>query len=174
VTPPNRLDNTRSIRAPRGLTLSCKSWLTEAPLRMLMNNLDAEVAENPQELVVYGGIGRAARDWHCYDAIVAALKTLGRMAAAGLAAFAKADPKKSGIYAYERSHPKLGAAHEKKFRANKKAWTFFKGQAPWYQRTVTFWVVSAKREETRLRRLTTLIAISETERRLGLLAQLLD
>ncbi len=77
MTPPNRLDNTRSIRAPRGLTLSCKSWLTEAPLRMLMNNLDAEVAENPQELVVYGGIGRAARDWRCYDAIVASLKTLG-------------------------------------------------------------------------------------------------
>ncbi len=77
MTPPNRLDNTRSIRAPRGRTLSCKSWLTEAPLRMLMNNLDAEVAENPQELVVYGGIGRAARDWRCYDAIVASLKTLG-------------------------------------------------------------------------------------------------
>src|SRR6266446_7073093 len=77
MTAPNRLDNTRSIRAPRGSALSCKSWLTEAPLRMLMNNLDAEVAENPQELVVYGGIGRAARDWHCYDAIVAALKTLG-------------------------------------------------------------------------------------------------
>jgi urocanate hydratase len=77
MTTPNRLDNTRSIRAPRGSTLSCKSWLTEAPLRMLMNNLDAEVAENPQELVVYGGIGRAARDWRCYDAIVASLKTLG-------------------------------------------------------------------------------------------------
>src|SRR5256885_4997518 len=77
MTAPNRLDNTRSIRAPRGSALSCKSWLTEAPLRMLMNNLDAEVAENPQELVVYGGIGRAARDWRCYDAIVAALKTLG-------------------------------------------------------------------------------------------------
>jgi urocanate hydratase len=77
MTTPNRLDNTRSIRAPRGSALSCKSWLTEAPLRMLMNNLDAEVAENPQELVVYGGIGRAARDWRCYDAIVASLKTLG-------------------------------------------------------------------------------------------------
>jgi urocanate hydratase len=77
TTTPNRLDNTRSIRAPRGSVLSCKSWLTEAPLRMLMNNLDAEVAENPQELVVYGGIGRAARDWRCYDAIVASLKTLG-------------------------------------------------------------------------------------------------
>src|SRR5258708_7314514 len=76
MTPSNRLDNTRSIRAPRGSVLSCKSWLTEAPLRMLMNNLDAEVAENPQELVVYGGIGRAARDWRCYDAIVAALRSL--------------------------------------------------------------------------------------------------
>ncbi len=76
MTAANRLDNTRNIRAPRGSALSCKSWLTEAPLRMLMNNLDAEVAENPQELVVYGGIGRAARDWHCYDTIVAALKTL--------------------------------------------------------------------------------------------------
>src|SRR5258707_9124362 len=74
---PIRLDNTRSIRAPRGTALSCKSWLTEAPVRMLMNNLDAEVAENPQELFVYGGIGRAARDWRCYDAIVASLKTLG-------------------------------------------------------------------------------------------------
>ena len=51
------------IRAPRGTQLSAKSWLTEAPLRMLMNNLDPEVAENPAELVVYGGIGRAARDW---------------------------------------------------------------------------------------------------------------
>jgi urocanate hydratase len=58
-----RIDNSRIIRAPRGSEISAKSWLTEAPLRMLMNNLDAEVAENPQELVVYGGIGRAARDW---------------------------------------------------------------------------------------------------------------
>ena len=67
----------RTIRAPRGTVLSAKSWLTEAPLRMLMNNLDPEVAENPKELVVYGGIGRAARDWACYDAIVDALRALG-------------------------------------------------------------------------------------------------
>jgi urocanate hydratase len=67
----------RVIRADRGTTLSARSWLTEAPLRMLMNNLDPEVAENPAELVVYGGIGRAARDWNCYDRIVATLKTLG-------------------------------------------------------------------------------------------------
>src|ERR1700719_1941923 len=66
----------RNIRAPRGNTLSARSWMTEAPLRMLMNNLDAEVAENPAELVVYGGIGRAARDWNCYDRIVETLKTL--------------------------------------------------------------------------------------------------
>ena len=71
-----RLDNSRKIRAPRGPELNAKSWLTEAPLRMLMNNLDAEVAEKPEELVVYGGIGRAARDWACFDRIVACLKEL--------------------------------------------------------------------------------------------------
>jgi urocanate hydratase len=71
-----RLDNTRNIRAPHGRKLTAKSWQTEAPLRMLMNNLDAEVAEKPHELVVYGGIGRAARDWASYDRIVAALTGL--------------------------------------------------------------------------------------------------
>ena len=71
-----RLDNSRHIRAPRGSELNAKSWLTEAPLRMLMNNLDAEVAERPEELVVYGGIGRAARDWESFDRIVATLKRL--------------------------------------------------------------------------------------------------
>jgi urocanate hydratase len=74
---PTRHDPTRVIRAARGGELSCRSWLTEAALRMLMNNLDPEVAENPAELVVYGGIGRAARNWECFDAIVAALKDLG-------------------------------------------------------------------------------------------------
>jgi urocanate hydratase len=66
----------RNIRASRGSTLSARTWMTEAPLRMLMNNLDPEVAENPAELVVYGGIGRAARDWNCYDRIIETLKTL--------------------------------------------------------------------------------------------------
>ena len=66
----------RIIRAARGNTLSARTWMTEAPLRMLMNNLDPEVAENPAELVVYGGIGRAARDWNCYDRIVETLKAL--------------------------------------------------------------------------------------------------
>ncbi len=71
-----RIDPNRVIKAPTGSQLNAKSWLTEAPLRMLMNNLDPEVAENPQALVVYGGIGRAARDWQCYDKIVETLKTL--------------------------------------------------------------------------------------------------
>ena len=71
-----RLDNSRIIRAPRGTELNAKSWLTEAPLRMLMNNLDPEVAEKPEELTVYGGIGRAARNWEAYDAIVDSLKRL--------------------------------------------------------------------------------------------------
>src|SRR5665213_3004466 len=66
----------RLIRAARGKQLSARHWTTEAPLRMLMNNLDPEVAENPNELVVYGGIGRAARDWDCYDRIVETLRTL--------------------------------------------------------------------------------------------------
>src|SRR5574338_1311770 len=73
----SRHDPSRKIRAPRGATLTCKSWLTEAPFRMLQNNLDAEVAERPEDLVVYGGIGRAARDWECYDRILETLKTLG-------------------------------------------------------------------------------------------------
>src|SRR5262249_2068716 len=72
----SRLDNQRLIRAPRGGEISAKSWLTEAPLRMLMNNLDPEVAQRPQALVVYGGSGRAARDWDSFDRIVAALRRL--------------------------------------------------------------------------------------------------
>jgi urocanate hydratase len=66
----------RIIRAPTGTKLQAKSWLTEAPLRMLMNNLDPDVAERPEDLVVYGGIGKAARNWECFDAIVATLKKL--------------------------------------------------------------------------------------------------
>ncbi|WP_373887853.1 urocanate hydratase [Massilia sp. BSC265] len=71
-----RFDPSRVIRAPRGSQLTCKSWLTEAAYRMIQNNLDAEVAENPQALVVYGGIGRAARNWECYDQILASLREL--------------------------------------------------------------------------------------------------
>ena len=72
----NRLDTQRRIKAPRGVEKCAKSWLTEAALRMLMNNLDPEVAERPEELVVYGGIGRAARDWACFDKIVEVLRRL--------------------------------------------------------------------------------------------------
>src|SRR5258708_10517538 len=71
-----RIDNMRVIRAARGTDLTAKSWLTEAPMRMLMNNLDPDVAEKPGELVVYGGIGRAARDWESFDRIVATLRRL--------------------------------------------------------------------------------------------------
>jgi urocanate hydratase len=71
-----RLDSKRQIRAPRGPQISAKNWQTEAALRMLMNNLDPEVAERPEELVVYGGIGRAARDWECYDKIIEVLRRL--------------------------------------------------------------------------------------------------
>ena len=64
------------VRAPRGTTLTCKGWVQEAAMRMLMNNLDPEVAERPEELIVYGGTGKAARNWECYDAIVRSLKSL--------------------------------------------------------------------------------------------------
>ncbi|MFL2562813.1 MAG: urocanate hydratase [Arenicellales bacterium] len=72
----NRYAPERHIEAPKGSELQCKHWSTEAPMRMLMNNLDPAVAENPAELVVYGGVGRAARDWDSFDRIVASLKTL--------------------------------------------------------------------------------------------------
>ncbi|MHB8569870.1 MAG: urocanate hydratase, partial [Metallibacterium sp.] len=71
-----RRDPSRHIRAPRGPEKTCKNWVIEAAYRMIQNNLDAEVAENPAELVVYGGIGRAARNWECYDAILRSLREL--------------------------------------------------------------------------------------------------
>lgn len=71
-----RYDSSRKVKAPVGSKLTTKSWLTEAPMRMLMNNLDQQVAEIPEELVVYGGIGRAARDWPCFDKIIEVLKVL--------------------------------------------------------------------------------------------------
>jgi urocanate hydratase len=74
--PLDRTDNSRKIRAPRGSELTCKSWLTEAPYRMIQNNLDPEVAEKPEQLIVYGGIGRAARNWECYDKILECLREL--------------------------------------------------------------------------------------------------
>ena len=76
MTDPSRFRNAPAIRSPRGLDLTCRQWTTEAAMRMLMNNLDDEVAERPGELVVYGGIGRAARDWKSYETIVNVLKRL--------------------------------------------------------------------------------------------------
>src|SRR5205085_9291023 len=70
------LAGARPVRAPRGSVISCKGWQQEAALRMLMNNLDPDVAERPDELVVYGGTGRAARSWEAFDAIVASLRAL--------------------------------------------------------------------------------------------------
>jgi urocanate hydratase len=71
------IPQSRTVRAPRGTELSCRGWQQEAALRMLMNNLDPEVAERPDQLIVYGGIGKAARNWECFDALVATLKRLG-------------------------------------------------------------------------------------------------
>jgi len=92
------------------------------------------------------------------------LTRLGLMRQAGLKAFEKRAEEKSGIYAYEQKNAELDDAYEQQFRANKKAWDFFQAQAPWYQRTATWWVISAKKEETRLRRLATLIEDSENGR----------
>ena len=72
----NPRKNARTVRSPIGPDLICGDWTTEAPMRMMMNNLDPDVAENPHELVVYGGIGRAARTWRDFDKIVDTLKTL--------------------------------------------------------------------------------------------------
>lgn len=97
---------------------------------------------------------------------MAVLIEAGLATEAGLAAFGRRTDDKSSIYAYEqRKNPTLPAAFEKKFRANRKAWTFFKAQAPWYQRVMLFYVVSAKRETTRMKRLDALITISAQQRR---------
>ncbi|MBO9704493.1 MAG: urocanate hydratase, partial [Arthrobacter sp.] len=74
MAPADFTTGTRPVKAPRGTEISAKSWQTEAPLRMLMNNLDPEVAEHPEDLVVYGGTGRAARSWKAFDAITETLK----------------------------------------------------------------------------------------------------
>src|SRR4029077_4781708 len=75
-SPTAPLSGPRPVRAPRGSEISCKGWQQEAALRMLMNNLDPEVAERPDDLVIYGGSGKAARNWDCFDAIVRSLRSL--------------------------------------------------------------------------------------------------
>ncbi len=97
---------------------------------------------------------------------VAALTKLGRMQPSGLKAFRERDKKNSG-YSYEQRPRKLPGRYERKLRANNRAWAFFKAQAPWYQRSAAWWVISAKQEETRLRRLSILIHDSANGRRLG-------
>jgi uncharacterized protein YdeI (YjbR/CyaY-like superfamily) len=100
---------------------------------------------------------------------VADLMKSGRMHVAGQKEFDQRDRKKAGLYSYERATCKLDGTYERKFRANKKAWEFYQAQAPWYRRTSAWWVMSAKREETRLRRLAQLIEDSAKGRRIGLL-----
>ena len=93
------------------------------------------------------------------------LISLGRMQPAGIKAFERRSDERSAIYSYEqRQSAKLSGAFEKQFRANKKAWKFFRAQAPWYQRVAVFWVVSAKKDDTRLKRLAKLIKDSENGR----------
>ncbi|MGA3055284.1 MAG: YdeI/OmpD-associated family protein [Candidatus Korobacteraceae bacterium] len=100
---------------------------------------------------------------------IAELKRRGRMTAPGLKAFAGRDEQKARQYSYERSTCKLEGAHEKQFRGQEKAWEFFQAQPPGYRRTATWWVISAKREETRGKRLAKLIETSEQGRRLDML-----
>ncbi len=97
------------------------------------------------------------------------LKALGRMTPAGEKAFRARTAGRTGRYAYENRPTQLGAAYRKRFRANPGAWAFFRAQAPWYRRVCSYWVMSAKKEETRLRRLAQLMRDSAAGRRLGLL-----
>jgi uncharacterized protein YdeI (YjbR/CyaY-like superfamily) len=99
--------------------------------------------------------------------LVRKLTKQGLMHPAGLKAFAARDEKKSAIYSYEqRKSARFTREQEKQFRANKVAWEFFRSQAPWYQRVTTYWVISAKREETKLKRLSVLIEYSQKQRTL--------
>jgi uncharacterized protein YdeI (YjbR/CyaY-like superfamily) len=99
------------------------------------------------------------------------LMAAGRMLPAGLAAFEARQAEKSGVYTYEHRPQQLSPEYEKQFRVNKPAWAFFQSQAPYYQRTACGWVMTAKKEETRLRRLATLIEDSAQGRRLGMMGE---
>jgi uncharacterized protein YdeI (YjbR/CyaY-like superfamily) len=111
---------------------------------------------------------RAGSNWSAINiAKVEALEAEGRMLPAGRRAFEARDPRKSGIYSYEQAHAALEPEAEAAFRANADAWTWFEGQAPSYRRVAIYWVVSAKRPETRARRLATLIADSAASRRIA-------
>jgi uncharacterized protein YdeI (YjbR/CyaY-like superfamily) len=99
------------------------------------------------------------------------LSALGRMGLAGLAAFEARKAEKSGVYSYENRPRQLSAEYEKIFRTNKQAWAYFQSQAPYYRRTASAWVMTAKKEETRLRRLATLIEDSAQRRRIAAMRQ---
>lgn len=101
--------------------------------------------------------------------LVAELTRLKLMTPAGLSAFAARSAKRTGIYSFENKPKKLPPSYEKPFKANARAWAFFRGQAPWYQRTMAFYVLDAKKEETRLKRLARLIKDSAAGRRVGIL-----
>lgn len=112
---------------------------------------------------------KAVSNWSAINiARVAELTKLGLMQPAGLRAFEQRREDKSAIYSYENAVRTLAPADEKAFRANRKAWQFFNAQAPWYRRVCIYWVTSAKREETRARRLATLIEDSANGRRVGI------
>jgi uncharacterized protein YdeI (YjbR/CyaY-like superfamily) len=112
---------------------------------------------------------KKSSNWsHVNIARIAALTEEGRMHPAGLAAFEARIPEKSGVYSFEQPEAAtLGDEFERRFRANAEAWAFFQSQPPYYRRTATFWVVSAKQQPTRERRLSTLIADSAAGRRIG-------
>ncbi len=111
---------------------------------------------------------RATSTWSSINInLVRKLTKQGLMHPTGLKAFAARNAKKSGIYSYEqRKNPKFTREQEKQFRANKTAWEFFRSQVPWYQRVTTYWVISAKREETKIKRLSLLIENSQNQRSL--------
>ena len=101
---------------------------------------------------------------------IEALRKAGVMTPAGEKAYAAREEKRSGVYSFEQERPTdLSPAYQKRFKASTKAWAFFQSQAPWYRRTIAFWVMSAKKEETREHRLATLIADSARSRRVGVL-----
>ena len=107
---------------------------------------------------------RARSNWSFVNVKrVAELEALGRMAAPGREAFARRDAKRTGVYSFERERAQLGPDLEARFRANARAWAFFESRPPWYQRTSIWWMVSARKEETRLRRLAVLMECSAKE-----------
>jgi uncharacterized protein YdeI (YjbR/CyaY-like superfamily) len=152
----NQRSNQTSMKYPEAVDEAlCFGWIDG--LRQGVNETTYRVRFTPRQL---------RSNWSAVNIRRAQeLKKQGRLAAAGLTAFTKRPKKK--LYSYETRPQKFGQAQEKGFRANAEACKFFQAQAPWYQRTARYWVLSAKKEETRQRRLEALIADSAAGRRLG-------